>query len=220
MLVSWEGGKIDRLRLAPRKPVSLKEASWALAVIMRHARVVHPYQDQRETRDPRIPGSIDGLHPAIFDPPLGTSIEVLPLRNFDMLKMILFFWYMPTVFPTAASAPGMYIFPLLELLNVALHPNPVVSIGFQEEIIIDGKREEDVVLQIARRDMPKGPWSVGEGQPFLSLELTFLDCRMSLYCNSFAVFLFTSALIAMVHNGNMQLCGAWFLLAVLVAIVF
>ena len=50
----------------------------------------------------------------------------------------------------------MYIFPLLELLNVALHPNPVVSIGFQEEIIIDGKREEDVVLQIARRDMPKG----------------------------------------------------------------
>ena len=51
---------------------------------------------------------------------------------------------------------GMYIFPLLELLNVALHPNPVVSIGFQEEIIIDGKREEDVVLQIARRDMPKG----------------------------------------------------------------
>ena len=51
---------------------------------------------------------------------------------------------------------GMYIFPLLELLNVALHPNPVVSIGFQEEIVIDGKREEDVVLQIARRDMPKG----------------------------------------------------------------
>ena len=50
----------------------------------------------------------------------------------------------------------MYIFPLVELLQVALHPNPVVSIGFQEEIIIDGKREEDVVLQIARRDMPKG----------------------------------------------------------------
>ena len=39
---------------------------------------------------------------------------------------------------------------------MALNPNPVVSIGFQEEIIIDGKREEDVVLQIARRDMPKG----------------------------------------------------------------
>jgi len=50
----------------------------------------------------------------------------------------------------------MYIFPLVELLQVALNPNPVVSIGFQEEIIIDGKREEDVVLQIARRDMPKG----------------------------------------------------------------
>ena len=50
----------------------------------------------------------------------------------------------------------MYIFPLVELLQVALHPNPIVSIGFQEEIIIDGKREEDVVLQIARRDMPKG----------------------------------------------------------------
>ena len=39
---------------------------------------------------------------------------------------------------------------------MALNPNPIVSIGFQEEIIIDGKREEDVVLQIARRDMPKG----------------------------------------------------------------
>jgi hypothetical protein len=50
----------------------------------------------------------------------------------------------------------MYIFPLVELLQVALNPNPIVSIGFQEEIIIDGKREEDVVLQIARRDMPKG----------------------------------------------------------------
>lgn len=50
----------------------------------------------------------------------------------------------------------MYIFPLPELLDVALHPNPGVSIGFQEEIVINGKREEDLVLQIARRDMPKG----------------------------------------------------------------
>lgn len=97
----WQTSK--NLTFFRKKPVSMEEASWALAVIMRHARVVHPYQDQREHRDPR-----------------------------------------------------MYIFPLLELLNVALHPNPVVSIGFQEEIIIDGKREEDVVLQIARRDMPKG----------------------------------------------------------------
>ncbi|CAK9025898.1 unnamed protein product [Durusdinium trenchii] len=86
-----------------RRPVSMEEASWALAVIMRHGRVVHPYQDQREVRDPR-----------------------------------------------------MYIFPLPELLDVALHPNPGVSIGFQEEIVINGKREEDLVLQIARRDMPKG----------------------------------------------------------------
>lgn len=93
----------SNLTFFKKKPVSMEEASWALAVIMRHARVVHPYQDQRETRDPR-----------------------------------------------------MYIFPLVELLQVALNPNPIVSIGFQEEIIIDGKREEDVVLQIARRDMPKG----------------------------------------------------------------
>merc|ERR1719181_171978 len=35
-------------------PVSLGEAEWALAVIMRHARVVHPHQDVRETRDPRM----------------------------------------------------------------------------------------------------------------------------------------------------------------------
>ncbi|CAJ1375602.1 unnamed protein product [Effrenium voratum] len=93
----------SNLTFFKKKPVSLDEASWALAVIMRHGRVVHPYQDQRDVRDPR-----------------------------------------------------MYIFPLRELLEVAMHANPGVAIGFQEEIIIEGKREEDVVLQIARRDMPKG----------------------------------------------------------------
>ena len=52
--------------------------------------------------------------------------------------------------------PGMYIFPLLELLDVAMHASPGVAITFQEEVVIDGKREQDVVVQIARRDMPKG----------------------------------------------------------------
>mmetsp|Transcript_57088 Transcript_57088/g.158058 ORF Transcript_57088/g.158058 Transcript_57088/m.158058 type:complete len:434 (-) Transcript_57088:66-1367(-) len=85
-------------------PVSPAEATWALAVIMRHARVVHPHQDVREIRDPR-----------------------------------------------------MYLFPLKDLLDLQLHPDPGVAISFQEEIILeDGKREEEMVLQIARRDMPKG----------------------------------------------------------------
>jgi len=85
-------------------PVTVDEAAWALAVIMRHARVVHPHQDVRETRHPR-----------------------------------------------------MYLFPLKELLAVQLHPDPGVAISFQEEIILeDGKREEEMVLQIARRDMAKG----------------------------------------------------------------
>lgn len=75
----------------------------------------------------------------------------------------------------------MYIFPLVELLDVALHPNPVVSIGFQEEIIIEGKREEDVVLQIARRDMPKGkeifawPGRLSNSVPSASIASNLLD---------------------------------------------
>mmetsp|Transcript_23212 Transcript_23212/g.41922 ORF Transcript_23212/g.41922 Transcript_23212/m.41922 type:complete len:496 (-) Transcript_23212:37-1524(-) len=86
-----------------KKPVTRDEAAWALAVIMRHARIVHPHQDAREARDPR-----------------------------------------------------MHLFPLVELLDIAMNPEAGTAITFQEEIILDGKREEDVVLQIARRDMPKG----------------------------------------------------------------
>jgi len=85
------------------QPVTTAEAAWALAVIMRHARIVHPHQDARESRDPR-----------------------------------------------------MYIFPFEELLDVQFHPDAGVAISFQEEIILNGKREEEMVLQIARRDMPKG----------------------------------------------------------------
>jgi len=85
-------------------PMTLDEANWAVAVIMRHTRIVHPHQDVRETRHPR-----------------------------------------------------MYLFPLLELLNVQLHPDPNLGPTFQEEIILEnGNREEEMVLQIARRDMPKG----------------------------------------------------------------
>lgn len=86
-----------------RAPVTREEAGWALAVIMRHARVVHPHQDVRETRSPR-----------------------------------------------------MYLIPLLELLEVELHQDPGVGITFQEEIVAENKVEEEVVLQIARRDMAKG----------------------------------------------------------------
>jgi hypothetical protein len=86
-----------------KEPVTSEEAGWALAVIMRHARVVHPHQDVRETRSPR-----------------------------------------------------MYLIPLLELLDVELHQDPGVGITFQEEIVAENKVEEEVVLQIARRDMAKG----------------------------------------------------------------
>ena len=37
----------------------------------------------------------------------------------------------------------MYIFPLPELLDVAMHASPGVAISFQEEVIIDGKREQE-----------------------------------------------------------------------------
>merc|ERR1719436_742455 len=51
----------------------------------------------------------------------------------------------------------MYLFPIKELLDLQLHPSATVAISFQEEILLEnGKREEEMVLQIARRDMPKG----------------------------------------------------------------
>ena len=43
----------------------------------------------------------------------------------------------------ALFCPGMYIFPLPELLDVAMHASPGVAISFQEEVIIDGKREQE-----------------------------------------------------------------------------
>jgi len=99
-LIKHTAGNLTFFR---KEPVGRAEAGWALAVIMRHARVVHPHQDVRETRMPR-----------------------------------------------------MYLFPFEELLRVRLHPDPGVAISFQEEILLDGKREEEMVVQIARRDMPKG----------------------------------------------------------------
>jgi hypothetical protein len=84
-------------------PVTMEEAAWALAVIMRHARVVHPHQDVREKRHAR-----------------------------------------------------MYLIPIVQLLGIALHPEPALAISFQSEITVHEKREEEMVLQIARRDMAKG----------------------------------------------------------------
>lgn len=86
-----------------KAPVSRGEAEWALAVIMHHARVVHPHQDVRETFNPR-----------------------------------------------------MYLVPIVELLDVEFAQDPSVGISFQEEIVSEQKKEEEVVLQIARRDMAKG----------------------------------------------------------------
>lgn len=85
------------------RPVTRLEAKWALAVIMRHARIVHPHQDVRDTRSPR-----------------------------------------------------MYLFPIKEMLDMRINPDYTKAITFQEEITLDGKREEEVVVQIARRDMAKG----------------------------------------------------------------
>mmetsp|Transcript_34704 Transcript_34704/g.77895 ORF Transcript_34704/g.77895 Transcript_34704/m.77895 type:complete len:484 (+) Transcript_34704:57-1508(+) len=55
-----------------------------------------------------------------------------------------------------ATNPKMYLFPLAELLDVQLNSDPMLAISFQEEILLDGKREQEMVVQIARRDMPKG----------------------------------------------------------------
>jgi hypothetical protein len=101
-LIEQSAGNLSFFRA--EAAVSRAEAAWALSVIMRHARTVHPHQDARGTRRPR-----------------------------------------------------MYLFPLLELLDVQLSPDPSAAIAFQEEIILtEGKREEEMVVQIARRDMPKG----------------------------------------------------------------
>lgn len=99
-LIRQTAGNISFFR---KDRVSRSEAAWALAAIMRHARVVHPHQDVRETRMPR-----------------------------------------------------MYLVPFLEVLRMHMHPDPGLSISFQEEIILDGKRELEMVVQIAKRDMPKG----------------------------------------------------------------
>eukprot|EP00933_Yihiella_yeosuensis_P032568 TRINITY_DN2618_c6_g1_i1.p1 TRINITY_DN2618_c6_g1~~TRINITY_DN2618_c6_g1_i1.p1 ORF type:complete len:520 (+),score=90.68 TRINITY_DN2618_c6_g1_i1:68-1561(+) len=93
----------SNLTFFKKQPVTVEEATWAVAVIMRHSRIVHPHQDVREDRMPR-----------------------------------------------------MYIFPLVELLDVAMHPDSGTAITFQEEIIVEDHKEEEMVLQIARRDMPKG----------------------------------------------------------------
>eukprot|EP00928_Gymnodinium_smaydae_P011504 TRINITY_DN14236_c0_g2_i1.p1 TRINITY_DN14236_c0_g2~~TRINITY_DN14236_c0_g2_i1.p1 ORF type:complete len:508 (-),score=86.75 TRINITY_DN14236_c0_g2_i1:90-1613(-) len=94
----------DNLSYFQEKPVTLEEADWALAIIMRHSRVVHPHQDVRDTRLPR-----------------------------------------------------MYLFPLLELLDVQLTVDANSGVSFQEEMMLgEGKREEEMVVHIARRDMAKG----------------------------------------------------------------
>lgn len=85
------------------QPVTREEAGWALAVIMRKSRIVHPHQDVRDDYAPRMQFL---AHP--------------------------------------------------DLNEVALSPDAGVGIPFQEEMLIDGKREEECVVQIARRDMPKG----------------------------------------------------------------
>merc|ERR1712100_711062 len=87
------------------KAVSFEEAKWAFAVTMKRARVVHPHQDRRDEKNPR-----------------------------------------------------MYLVPLLELLDVGVHPHSSNGTSLQEEVILDPKtrREEDMVVLIARRDMAKG----------------------------------------------------------------
>merc|ERR1719450_779677 len=85
------------LSLFRAAPIGTAEASWAIAVIMRHARVVHPHQDVREARMPR-----------------------------------------------------MYLFPFKDLLHVSLSPDASVALPFQEEVVLEGKKEQEVVVQIAR----------------------------------------------------------------------
>jgi len=74
-------------------PVTLDEAAWALAVIMRHARIVHPHQDVRDTREARMYlfpiTDLLGvhLHP---DPDIAISFqEEITLEEHKEVEMVL-----------------------------------------------------------------------------------------------------------------------------------
>ncbi|CAK0828576.1 unnamed protein product [Prorocentrum cordatum] len=100
-LILHTAGNVSTFRDAP---LSSEEATWALSVIMRHSRVVHPHRDVREAQTSR-----------------------------------------------------MYLIPLVDLLDVQLSYKAEDSNAFQEEIVLEsGKREEEMVVQFARRDMNKG----------------------------------------------------------------
>eukprot|EP00959_Pyramimonas_sp_CCMP1952_P426320 8929236-Pyramimonas_sp.AAC.1 len=56
-----------------------------------------------------------------------------------------------------AQTSRMYLIPLVDLLDVQLSYKAEDSNAFQEEIVLEsGKREEEMVVQFARRDMNKG----------------------------------------------------------------
>jgi len=101
--VKWIEETSSNFSFFGRSKIRTQEAAWALAVIMKHSRVVHPYEDSRQSRPAK-----------------------------------------------------MYIIPLLELLDVRVHPDPNRAVSFQEEILRTDGRNDEVVLQIARRDMAKG----------------------------------------------------------------
>jgi len=54
--------------------------------------------------------------------------------------------------------PRMRLIPLPALLDLPIHMDPAIGLPFQEEVLLDSqtKREQEVIVQIAKRDLPKG----------------------------------------------------------------
>ena len=64
-------------------------------------------------------------------------------HRFFSCTALLFFTGLSRFATNGHFCRGMYIFPLPELLDVAMHASPGVAISFQEDVIIDGKREQE-----------------------------------------------------------------------------
>jgi len=66
----------------------------------------------------------------------------------------------------------MMLIPELDLLDAGWHPDAGQAIVFQEEIVLHHKKPTDVVVQVARRDMPKGEPVLQYPGRFSNSELT------------------------------------------------
>lgn len=75
--------------------------------------------------------------------------------------------------------PRMYLLPHLSLMGAPMNPDPEISIVFQEEMVREKGKEEDMVLLIARKDMAKNetvhmwPGQLSDSELVLRHNITF-----------------------------------------------